>query len=51
MSWLPGITAITAETPAAAGGGKRFDLDHTIVVVAGNIANATARRRAQNQPP
>ncbi len=51
MSWLPDTTAITPKTPAAAGGGEHFDLDHTIVVVAGNIANAAARRTVQNQPP
>ena len=36
-------------TPAAAGRGERFDLDHTITVLAGNLANAAARRSA-DQP-
>jgi hypothetical protein len=36
-------------TPSAAGGGAPFDLDHTITVLAGNLANAAARRTA-DQP-
>lgn len=49
--WLPDTTAITPKTAVAVGGGERFDVDHTIVVTAGNIAIAAARRREQNQPP
>jgi hypothetical protein len=37
-SWRP---------PAARSGGERFDMDHTITVLAGNIATATARRRSE----
>ncbi len=44
---VPHCDDITSQTPAAASGGAPFDLDHTIVVVAGNIANRAARRRAE----
>ncbi len=44
---VPLGAGITPTTPAAGSGGASFDLDHTIVVVAGNIANAAARRRAE----
>jgi hypothetical protein len=38
ISWRP---------PAAGSGGERFDMNHTITVLAGNIGIATARRRAE----
>jgi hypothetical protein len=37
-SWCP---------PAARSGGERFDMDHTITVLAGNIATAAARRSSE----
>ncbi|MGH7722755.1 MAG: DUF222 domain-containing protein [Candidatus Dormibacteria bacterium] len=52
MGWLGDTArvagaAVAPATPRAGGGGASFDLDHTIVVVAGNLANAAARRSAE----
>ncbi len=49
MPWLRDTVPITAATAAAGGGGEPFDLDHTIAVVAGNIANAATGHSA-DQP-
>jgi hypothetical protein len=38
----------SSRPPAARSGGERFDMDHTITVLAGNIANAV--RRSSEQP-
>jgi len=43
----PDSERITPRRPAARGGGEGFDLDHTIVVLASNIANAALRRGAE----
>jgi hypothetical protein len=45
LVYKPGADA----TPVAAGGGAAFDLDHTITVLVGNLANVAARRSA-DQP-
>jgi hypothetical protein len=42
------LAPMSPETAAARGGGAPFDLDHTIVVLAGNTALAT--RRGAEQP-
>jgi hypothetical protein len=43
----PDTGRISPRPPAAGSGGERFDLDHTIVVLAGNRINVAIRRGAE----
>jgi hypothetical protein len=43
----PDTARISPRPPAAGSGGERFDLDHTIVVLAGNRINVAIRRGAE----
>jgi hypothetical protein len=47
----PDTTGTSGQPPAARSGGERLDMDHTIVVLAGNIATAARRRAEQPSGP
>lgn len=52
MPWLgdtarPDFADFSPQPPTAQGGGEQFDMDHTVMVLASNVANASATRGAE----